>query len=384
MGHPMIRGIANTSSQTACHISSALQLLFHAIDDDDDHRLREAILHYDHRNARQNEDSNFLSILKEIFELLLENTTDDDDDNPIANAESLYQRLSDCFVVKGEDDRILLDASRTGDTVTTFARLLQKLKETLDDSESTTTSYNISAFESIFEGGSTQSTLERRSSNEISSSDILEIKVLPTRRMNYPLTLTIPDYSTKEWTLAELLDHHYNQPHILKDYRWNKQSQQMDGSVTFKRTEIVSLPKLWFIHLNRYSNTTGTYETKRISVPVDIPSRLDTSFLFRNRVTSTPIEESELPHEEQPRCTYELVGAVIYEDDNDDTDSLHSLVAIKRDDEWYLIDDDEVDETTTGNVLSILKGSSLQQGASSDSNQYGILFMYKYDLSRSK
>jgi hypothetical protein len=297
-------GIPNTSG-VACHLSSALQLLLHAIP-----ALRVALLETAKYPSKEKE---WIHELANLTLCLFDDTLKE------VNPLPLYEALS---------QSTRLDPHELGDAATALRVFLHTLQQ------------DSTLLQPLLKDNVLGGTIEQTLVGECCQGN-RRIRRIKSREktLSCPFPV-IPDVTT---SLVDALCISTIQPQTLLGLDWNQvsgyQEEQGDCNgddsewTTHKTIRLTSLPQHLIFHLQR-----AHYQDNHVAlstIAIDVPLKLDMTPFVTDR-------------QEKPCCLgYQFVGAILHVSDNDDDiqeeEDGHYVALVQGSNCcWYLMDDDKV------------------------------------------
>jgi hypothetical protein len=317
----MVRGINNVSG-VSCHLSSALQLMCHALVP-----LREALIdQYEHPVAQSKE---LLEFGRLFAALSLESS------DPV-DPTSIYKTIERLTSITQHD---------VGDVSTALSKLLEFIRKASPDS--------IPEWELLLNlclfGGKTRQTIVGRKSE--GGAAIIRTKTGKSKSMACPFPL-VGTFESVEAALGSAFQSQvvagYNwdrSGHVYDEERIQEEASQvsLDDWTTHKTLHLECLPNFWFLHVERFTYQDGD---KTLSNPkVDIPSTLNLSKYLQDDVI------------------YNLLGGVLHVTEDAIEEEGHYVVLLRVSAEhWILVDDDKCASHTQDTALELLGGAKDEQG----------------------
>lgn len=314
----MVRGIANQSG-VACHLSCALQILFHCAVP-----LREALIELSQTSRTRRKS--VLTRLGDFFALLSE-----DDTSPI-DPTSLYQYL---------EKETTLDPNNLGDAVKALRILIQTIRQQCAieqqqrqvDVEESSSCDTLKQLVDVSLTGRVRYDLCGRNGSKTRTKSSRE------RDMVHPL----PVPGTKGSVLKGLGA--VTTPMRVQGYRWDADQEEQDDDgdngqwETTKALRLLRFPQHLFLHLERFEHCNGKLSLLQQDNPLGIPMELQDW-------NDTHHQDNKHSSPPRRRC---LCGAMVHVEDKDEgeeeSEGGHYVVLVRCDnkkDNWVLLDDDRV------------------------------------------
>jgi hypothetical protein len=352
------RGICNPSG-TACHLSSAIILLYHCLEP-----LRDCILTLARTNATDDDVVHRLACLFRELE---------DDD------EAAVDRDTVTLLYDAVRKSIGVEAHELGDAVTALVKLMQHI-------------CGFPSFQSVWndwvDSGRVHSVLTGKRSvaegddsveKNVGNEQLLLHKETKIRHMAVPFP--VPNESTLLDAIRATLS-----PKVIEGYQWKTMTTSRDDCEwsTTKTLHLDSLPPIWLVHLDRYVWNGGRVVGGDGSM--EIPIRFYTQEFWN------PKGNSSFPHinKDGEGCCYNLMGGILHvedDNDNDDQEGGHYVTLVRGPQEegegeggetqWYLVDDDQVVQVDQENALQMLGGGPARHQAGAAPYMRGLLLVYQ-------
>jgi hypothetical protein len=294
-----VRGIANPTG-TSCHVGSALLMLKYCL---------EPLASQIGADAAENAVTD--DVVHVVGQFIRHHDT---------NVKLLFDTLRSGIGIEAKD---------LGDVITTFMKLInyfcQLTKEDDDDEHRDTKSTLSSIWNQCCNAGKVHSVLLGNVKGDVGCSGALLRKETKPRSMPVPFLVHVS--SRKQLSLVDVIRDTL-QPKVVKDYVWENQSNSCLDVQTSRTLVIDNLPPVWLLHLDWFaSSPDGEHDFGTLCVP----SKFMTHEILDTNDTSS---------------YYELIGGVLLsqahdEEIIDERDRRHYIPLIRKNNVWYMLDDDE-------------------------------------------
>lgn len=410
------RGIIN-STGTACHLSSALLLLFHALVP-----IRESLIELSQLDDDDDDDKNFAVVLGLFFadyagkRSINNNEIDGDDDDSVGGEE---QAIDPTRLYKAIKKYTGIEAHNFGDAVTVMMKILSSLREDHNNNNSLfplvhqlmTCALDSGRVRSKFVGerilhsssqnsSSSSGRQDEHTNNHLMMMTQQRVKLSKERILPNPFTLNLAlvkndgNNNNHTYCLLEMLSNRVAPTLINGNYQWKEPFEEtttlvdkIDGSSELSRPHetvtkslhIEALPPLWILHLDRFMmhhENGKTIKAHPSTSLIDIPEQFDVHETFDNL-----------------HGIYNLVGAILHvsqdaDDDEEEEDAengghLVTLVKIQDCNSIYsycLIDDADRTPIERDVAKDLLRGGSSFTFSSGDRGRCdmrGVLVVYE-------
>ena len=326
------RAIANPTG-TACHLSSALVLLFYCVEP-----VRQLLL-----TSHQHMDD-LMHALACLFRAM------ESSDKVAVDPTFLYSSIRKSIGVQ---------AHELGDAVTAMIKLLHHLR---------LESEHQAVWNDWIDAGRVHSLLQGYRSGLAPSGTPNYSRTSPIRSMPVPFRVSAAETRDKEVVSLPELIRQALAPRVVKGYQWPDADET---TTTTRSLHLDVVPPIWMIHLDRFVWKDGSVRA------VDSTIRIPLHWSVREFT------------DDDSAADYDLVGGILHvddrENDSSDEEGGHYIAVVRHQQEWYLLDDDTTTPLSSGEqVVRMLSGAD---DPNEKQHTRGILLVYHrtdltYQLSR--